>query len=864
MRRFFVFALAAITIASLLGAIGLGVLLAKFDPNDYKGQFQAALEEATGWKITLHGDLSINFLPSITLGAGRMSVEIPGGGKGQAAQIGALTLSLSGEHLHQGFLDVQEVVIQEMTLNQDSIPASLLPDDGGNRTIDSALRTLAPRQEGKGGSSTPLTDAREAAPVADHARHSSGIRLQARFPGKKLTLVDSAITGKDGKGNDTWTLFLSRAEFSNLGLDSDVVLNANGEFSDPLNLKKTGFSVQGTARLSDDGLLRGRVDALSLRVEGLGDLPLAVEGRLALDYNRHTGAFSLKDMAGSLRLADGRGGAAADDPARRSHFGGSIAVIPPKEGLAGAISGSLQADRLDLDMLLHGLDPSVRFVESGMQSVKGAPNFTRPKVTRVLATTTGRQLPTTGKNEYPSYDQTGKKTDNAILPPGLSARYSLTLDLRADELITHGLQLERFSMQARSSGGRTSLPFSFAAYGGEISGAMAFNTAGRSAGFALNSQFKSVNLGKVSAIWGSNYYVGGVGSGFVNVAGQGNSSAAIINSLSGKAGFQVNHGEIKGFDLTPPDLPNFENLPEHFLFHTLSASLLVEGGKAASKDIMMDSDTLQATGSGVIHLSFGQMDLVVNFTQEGRPAAVPVFINGPYASLSSTVDTAKYSQNAAPYGMGQYYDGYQSPYRSGPYDGYGQGAYGQDPYRQSPYGQDPYRQYPHGQDPYRQPPHGQGAAANLPRQHDPYKIYLNKPPLSGVQWQTQGRQPAGPLPGGRRVPPPAPSQGGAQYAPAPGGTPHAPFQDGAPYAPSQGGAPYPPYQNSGAAPLQGGGRPDSSPPPVSGWPDSPYQGGRMAAPPQGGGQAPTPPQPYEPGSGKIAPLGNPADIIYGR
>ena len=230
MRKYFVFALGLITILCLLGAGGLGFLLAKFDPNDYKSQFQAALEEATGWKITLHDDLAISFLPTITLKTGRVSLEIPGSRNGQSAHIGALTLALSGEHLHQGFLDVQEIRIQELHLSEESLPASFFPDDGSNPTVKEALRSLAGDQKAALPQPVPLVEESTGtvAPNAAPGSRAGGIRLQVRFPGRKLILEDSSITGRDDLGNDSWPLFLASAEFEKLGLAADVPSNDTG------------------------------------------------------------------------------------------------------------------------------------------------------------------------------------------------------------------------------------------------------------------------------------------------------------------------------------------------------------------------------------------------------------------------------------------------------------------------------------------------------------------------------------------------------------------------------------------------------------------------------------------------------------
>lgn len=59
----------------------------------------------------------------------------------------------------------------------------------------------------------------------------------------------------------------------------------------------------------------------------------------------------------------------------------------------------------------------------------------------------------------------------------------------------------------------------------------------------------------------------------------------------------------------------------------------------------MKSELISAAGGGKIDLVFEQLDLGIDFTIAGQPPAIPVNINGPFRSPSSSVDTRTLMRN---------------------------------------------------------------------------------------------------------------------------------------------------------------------------------------------------------------------------
>ncbi|MGI9302425.1 MAG: AsmA family protein [Gammaproteobacteria bacterium] len=67
--------LAAVVIIVLLLAIGIGIFVATVDPNDYKEEIVAAVDQATGRQLTLTGDIALSIFPrlGLRLGEARLS-----------------------------------------------------------------------------------------------------------------------------------------------------------------------------------------------------------------------------------------------------------------------------------------------------------------------------------------------------------------------------------------------------------------------------------------------------------------------------------------------------------------------------------------------------------------------------------------------------------------------------------------------------------------------------------------------------------------------------------------------------------------------------------------------------------------------
>src|SRR6185436_12525329 len=87
--------LAVGAVVVLLVVVAVAVTLL-FDPNDYKDEIMAAVQDATGRQLTLDGDLELAVFPTIRIAVGSASLSnAPGFGSEPMARIGSAELRVA-------------------------------------------------------------------------------------------------------------------------------------------------------------------------------------------------------------------------------------------------------------------------------------------------------------------------------------------------------------------------------------------------------------------------------------------------------------------------------------------------------------------------------------------------------------------------------------------------------------------------------------------------------------------------------------------------------------------------------------------------------------------------------------------------
>jgi AsmA protein len=108
-------AVGAVFVLLVVAAIAVTLL---FDPNDYKDEITAAVQDATGRQLTLDGDLELAVFPTIRIAVGSATLSnAPGFGDEPMARIGSASLSVALFPLLAQRIEVSRARLEGLELN---------------------------------------------------------------------------------------------------------------------------------------------------------------------------------------------------------------------------------------------------------------------------------------------------------------------------------------------------------------------------------------------------------------------------------------------------------------------------------------------------------------------------------------------------------------------------------------------------------------------------------------------------------------------------------------------------------------------------------------------------------------------------
>lgn len=612
----------------LLAAVVLGVFLATFNPNDYKEQFSAAVEKATGRQLVFGDDIEMTFFPTLGLRTGRLLVTEPADFGGEPfLAVESASVALAVEPLLQ-----DRVEVRDLTLQGARLKLATTADGRNNWEYGFGGKAPAPGASGaapaKGGGDSrdlpaqgveplePLQAAAEGSAADDAARRFA-------FQADQVACSDLSVVYRDMRTNASYVAGLDGLALSGVRLDADIPVELAGRVKDEHSGQGAAFTLAGTVRVSGGGDVVAAIRSFVLSAEGIAAVTITLDGRTNLHYEHAARRVRLEGLEGFWALP------AAGDAGKplRTAYTGRATLERGARG-AAALSGEMRLDRLDLDALLARLRPSA--AAPGEGSVTGAPNLGRPVVAG------GRSA---------AAAPPARQADRRAEP--LFAGCNADLALSAGLLTVGALPLKEASATLRMQNGQIKAPYRFELYGGAVSGTATADVRKRPLAAALDMTVKGLNLAAATDALPGKYTVTGRMDAALAVSGQGENAAALMHSLKGKASAQALGGEVRGFALIPADLPNFKPVPDTFPFERISASAVISQGTATSKDITLLSKVLTGRGGGTVLLAYGQMDLGIDFMLAGLPPAVPVTISGPFAALSYGVDMRTFLRNVA-------------------------------------------------------------------------------------------------------------------------------------------------------------------------------------------------------------------------
>jgi AsmA protein len=611
-----------------------------FDPNAHKARIAAAVRQATGRELSLPGKLSLSVFPWIAIETGAASLgNPPGFGNAPFLTLQHARLSVKLMPLLHKQLEIGRIEIDGLDLRLQQNAA------GKGNWEEWGSSTAKPEQQSSPAGGVPalhlagisITNSRIAFGdmVADHLKLEIGrIAPGADFP---LSLSTDLVTGAGARplpigldGVLALDLAAQRYQFKDLKLKGSVQPAGAPQplawyFATPAanldlaaqTLTRTGFTAE-----VGDAELKGEITGAKL-----------------IDAPALTGRFQLAEVAPREIMKQ----LGMTSPVTRD------GDVLDKFAAQGAYAWQGGVARLsDLVVKLDDSELTGRFTyntrDSGMEF---ALNLDRMDLDRY----------------QPPPEEPAKAAEPIELPVDLLKPLRARGSFNVGAIKVGGAHLTRLSAVINiASGVARFAPLQADLYGGHYNGDIGIDMRPATPRLTMDEHMAGIDIAALMKDYADSGLLAGKGNLDVKLAANGRSGDALIRTLTGNVGLNLQDGAVQGFDIwyaigqaqsliksrTLSGVPNNKRTA----FDTFKASANLVNGVATNNDLTIASQQLRITGAGVVNLISQELDYAVTATVLKAPpgadadiaslekAAIPVKIAGTFSDPKIRPDLA--------------------------------------------------------------------------------------------------------------------------------------------------------------------------------------------------------------------------------
>lgn len=617
----------AVGVVVLLFVAVIVVVSLIFDPNDYKDDITAAVQEATGRQLTLDGDLDLSLFPTIRIAIGAAALSnAPGFGDEPMARIDGAELSVGLLALLAQRIEIGEARLSGLTLN-------LARDQRGRNN----WQDLA-------GGTAPAGDAPAAAP-SDGAPAALDLGVGA------IEIADAHIVWNDASTGSRWELtdFGLRAE--DFGPGRRFPLSMQFSLAGPEVTVAVAASMQATLAIAADEY---KLEELDVTIDGSGTgwpggpsqaalrfdsfvANLEAEtielGGLTLDFLGVTmaGSLSGRRLLSNLALngaVDIREFAPRDVLER---FGVDVEtadaeVLTRASAKANLVYDSAQIALRDMQLTL---DDSTL---TGRLAVEGE------RLTYDLTVddiNVDRYLPPAESGDAPAAEEEGS-LDEVDLPLEVLRTLQARGELKFGQAKFSGLTFTNAAFALNAANGGVRLTPSAQLYGGRLAGEIGVVVQGEAARMTVDQRLDDVNIALLGQDLLGSQAITGIGDVRLSLVTAGSNLGEMRRDLDGDVGFTVTSGSLEGLDLwyelrraralldrTPT--PERGATPPRTTFSSLSATGVVQDAVLTNRDLNGTLDFMSIDGSGTVNL----LDDAIDFDLTAKLVDGPVLQSDP-------------------------------------------------------------------------------------------------------------------------------------------------------------------------------------------------------------------------------------------
>jgi AsmA protein len=623
-RVFKILALAVGAIIVLFVVVAVAVSLL-FDPNDYKDEITAAVQDATGRQLTLDGDLELAVFPSIRIAVGSATLSnAPGFGDEPMARIGGAELRLGLLPLLAQRIEISEARLEGLELN-------LARNRSGANNWQDLGRGDAPAAD------TPAAEGAEGAP-ADLDLGVGALEIEnARIvwndaaAGSRWELTDFGLTAEGFGVGERFPLHM---EFALAGADVAVQVAADTQAT--LSLGENSYRLDELAVTIDGsgaGWPGGPNQAL-LTFESLA-ANLAAE---TLELNGLTLEFLGITMAGSLsgqRLLSNLALTGAVDirefvpreVLERFEIAvqtADAAVLTRASAKANLLYNSSQVGLRDMQLTL---DDSTLTGRVALEGERITYDLTVDDIN------VDRYLPPSQEADAPAEEGS---LDEVDLPLDVMRTVDVRGELKFGKTKFSGLTLTDVAFPLTVANGAARLTPSAQLYGGRFTGDIGLAVEGEAANMTVVQNLEDVDLAALGQDLLGSQDITGIGDVRLNLVTAGRNLGDMRRGLDGDVAFNVMDGSIEGIDLWyelrrararldgDPE-PERGDAPRRTTFSSLAATGVIEDALLTNRDLNGRLDFMTIQGSGTVNL----LDDMIDFDLVATMIDSPVLQSDP-------------------------------------------------------------------------------------------------------------------------------------------------------------------------------------------------------------------------------------------
>ncbi|MEE9575100.1 MAG: AsmA family protein [Gammaproteobacteria bacterium] len=549
--------------------IVVAIVISTFDVNEYKGEITQAVEDATGRKLDIGGDIGfkVSLIPTVVIEDIKFA-NASWGSKPDMLSLGKFEVQVSLMPLLSGNIQVNRVILLAPEILLETNKKGM-----GNWVLDSKQtvdKVTAPSE-----SSTPLP----AIVVSEVHIENASITYKDGVTGKETKVVIENIETKSDSFDDPLSLLVKVAYNEipikiegSLGSVNQLKANENYPVDLKIDTSDAIIGLHGQVAKPMEG--KGLDLALSFNVASLSKLSKLAETKLPA-----LGPISL-----SGKLLDGKD----------SYSIKSLKLQAGKTDLSGELTVNLAGKRPALTAKLNSNNIDLVELSGGEAAAKK-----EVKKERVFSPD---PLPLEGL-----------KSVNA------------NVTINAKQIKTNSLVLKKTKIVLTLKNGNLSIkPLSTLVAGGAMNANIGLNASGKTAMLVTDINIKGLELSQLE------YYKGRIKGGktdvTIKIKGSGNSVSKIMAGLNGKLLAKIGKGELKdsktkavGMDLFSLLNPTAASRKGTLIECGVINFKIKDGIATADKGIAFAANTMNVIGSGTIDLKTEKLD--IGITPQAREGA---------------------------------------------------------------------------------------------------------------------------------------------------------------------------------------------------------------------------------------------------